>query len=99
MGEWVNSEAKKPDLPPSISIFPNPVNNGVANIALSNLEAGMYQLELIDATGRIVIRKLINISFQQNRIQLPVNALESGTFLLQLKGRVEGFSQKMVIVK
>lgn len=98
-GEWVNSEAKKPDLPPSISIFPNPVNNGVANIALSNLEAGMYQLELIDAAGQIVIRKAIPISLQQKRIQLSVNELGAGTFLLQLKGSREVFSQKLVIVK
>ena len=97
--EWASSEARKLSMQGSISIYPNPINNGVANITLSNLEAGMYQLELIDAAGQIVIRKAIPISLQQKRIQLSVNELGAGTFLLQLKGSREVFSQKLVIVK
>ena len=44
---------------PSISIYPNPITNGVINLHLNNLPAGRYDLRLINHLGQVITRKQI----------------------------------------
>ena len=44
---------------PSITIYPNPITNGVINLHLNNLPAGRYDLRLINHLGQVIVRKQI----------------------------------------
>jgi hypothetical protein len=59
-------------------VYPNPVNE-ILNIRNTSGKAGT--LEMIDATGRIVLRE----SIAQMQTQLNVNHLPTGLYLYQLK--------------
>jgi hypothetical protein len=43
-----------------ISIYPNPVTNGIINLQLTNQPAGMYGLRLLNNMGQVMITKQIN---------------------------------------
>jgi hypothetical protein len=60
---------------PSISIYPNPIVNGVINLHLANLPTGKYGIKLNNSIGQTIITKLINHSsaIQDLSIQLEKN--------------------------
>src|SRR5436190_1685852 len=44
-----------------ITVYPNPVTNGVINLSFSDLAAGRYKIELLDISGNLVSSKQVNI--------------------------------------
>lgn len=62
-----------------ISIFPNPTNDQVT-VRLENLQDGQHTLALIDATGRLLIKQLIN----ENSTNLSLSNYESGVYFIQI---------------
>lgn len=44
---------------PSITIYPNPIINGIINLHLNNLPAGRYGIRLMNQLGQIIIKKQI----------------------------------------
>ncbi|MGZ5302907.1 MAG: PKD domain-containing protein [Bacteroidia bacterium] len=67
-----------------ISIYPNPVNN-VLNINLDNAISQPVQIVVYSITGK----QMINITKAPNgkSIQLPVNELTNGIYILEVKGQ------------
>ena len=45
---------------PSIGVYPNPVTNGVINLQMNNMPAGMYNVRVFNSMGQTVMIKLIN---------------------------------------
>ena len=46
----------------TIKIYPNPVQRGnTINVSLGLKQTGLYQIQITDAAGRIVLQKQINI--------------------------------------
>ncbi len=45
-----------------ISVYPNPVTNGVVRLSFSEQPAGRYQVQLLDLSGRFVTAKEVNIN-------------------------------------
>jgi hypothetical protein len=44
---------------PAISIYPNPITNGIINLRLLNLPAGKYGIRLMNQLGQIIVSKQI----------------------------------------
>lgn len=44
---------------PMITVYPNPIVNGVINVHLVNQPAGNYKLRLLNAQGQVMVNKLI----------------------------------------
>ena len=44
----------------SISIYPNPVSNGIINLQLNNQPPGIYGIRLLNKMGQVIISKQIN---------------------------------------
>jgi len=44
---------------PSISIYPNPVRDGIVNMSLNNMPAGIYFIKMYNAIGQVVYTKQI----------------------------------------
>ena len=79
-----------------LSIYPNPANNFI-NIALQADMPANVMVDIIDAAGRIVLRKEINTQTGINESRISVADLNNGIYTVQLTG--EGFVAASRIVK
>ncbi|UAY51207.1 sugar-binding protein [Ferruginibacter albus] len=42
------------DLPPAIAVYPNPVQNGIINLQMTNMLTGKYKIRLLDNIGQVM---------------------------------------------
>ncbi len=63
-----------------LSVFPNPVSNGVMNVSLSST-AGIYSIALYDNSGKRVLQKSGLVSTARNTIN--VEGLSAGIYTLE----------------
>jgi hypothetical protein len=49
-----------PDSNATISIYPNPVKNGIINLQMTNQPAGNYRIRLFNKLGQVIISKQIS---------------------------------------
>ena len=45
---------------PEISIYPNPITNGVIKLHLTNLPAGQYGIRLLNKLGQVIVSRKVN---------------------------------------
>lgn len=69
----------------AMSIYPNPVTNGVINLQLTNQPGGTYKLSLTNAIGQVIFTgsKIMNSTTGTVQINLP-SALQSGMYQLEV---------------
>jgi hypothetical protein len=68
------------------------------NIIFSNSEAGRYNVNLVDLSGRIVRSEQIEAMEGDNRLIWDVSALQSGVYFLDMIGE-EGRSTLRVVIE
>jgi len=70
-----------------ISIYPNPVTNGLVKVSFADQPTGKYSVDLIDITGKLIQTKEVNIknSMQTEEIRIP-RSLSGGSYLLKING-------------
>ena len=70
-----------------ISIYPNPVTNGLVKVSFADQPAGKYSVELIDITGKLIQSKEINInsSMHIEEVRIP-RSVSGGNYLLKITG-------------
>jgi len=76
----------------NVSVFPNPVNSG--NLHINSL-APITNVELINAAGQIVQ----SIHCNGNEIQVNINNLETGIYVVRIQTSDNVISKKVQIVK
>lgn len=76
----------------NVSVFPNPVNSG--NLHINSL-APITNVELINAAGQIVQ----SIHCNSNEIQVNINNLETGIYVVRIQTSDNVISKKVQIVK
>jgi hypothetical protein len=60
---FIISFAKQPSTvsgSPALSVFPNPVTNGLVNLRFNNLPQGVYGVRVFNSAGQVVLNKQIN---------------------------------------
>jgi hypothetical protein len=45
---------------PEITIYPNPITDGIINLHLTNLPAGEYGIRLLNKLGQVIVSKQVN---------------------------------------
>ncbi|MCY7311706.1 MAG: T9SS type A sorting domain-containing protein, partial [Chitinophagaceae bacterium] len=72
-----------------ISVFPNPVTNGVVRLSFSEQPAGRYQVQLLDLSGRLVTAKEVNINSaaQIEEFRFPELSVK-GNYLIRVSSEV-----------
>ena len=81
-------------------IYPNPVTENVFTIQFNELTAGNYSLELTDIMGRLLMKRKINIGFEQQTEKVNINpGTRRGVYLVKLRdqGSKEIFTQKIIV--
>ena len=80
----------------AFEIYPNPVSNGVLflNCPVS-IEEKMYELEVFSSNGQKLISQQQNAD--NNRVQMAVNSLKSGVYLLKITSENSSETTRFVI--
>ena len=70
-----------------ISVYPNPVTNGLVKVTFADQPAGKYSVELIDITGKLIQSKEINVnsSMHIEEVRIP-RSVSGGSYLLKING-------------
>ena len=73
----------------SISLYPNP-NKGIFTLEIKNSKPELYVSEVVDITGKVLIRRSCYITPVNNSIDFDMTAYPEGLYLLRVSGA--GFS-------
>ncbi len=83
----------------SFSAYPNPVSNGVLRLSFKDLDAGTYQIQVLDMNGKIVSSNNITLSSKSQTEQLILpNAIAKGSYMIKATNRATGASMATPIV-
>ncbi|MFP5039924.1 T9SS type A sorting domain-containing protein [Parasediminibacterium sp. JCM 36343] len=81
---------------PAFGVYPNPVAGGRANLQLSNINKGIYTVNIMSAAGILV--KQITLRHEGGNARFPISLPYSkGIYLIELSGTKNRFSSKMLI--
>ena len=78
----VRSVAFTKSLAPTIGLYPNPTT-AVTTLDLSQLPTGTYQVQVLDATGRVVLNTRLAAGLPH---PLAVSPVASGTYTVLVRG-------------
>jgi hypothetical protein len=68
----------------SISVFPNPVVNGIINLQFKSERAGKYQTRLINSLGEVVLEKSITATSGNDKKTIHCPDLTKGIYQLEI---------------
>ncbi len=70
---------------PGISVYPNPVANGIINIEFTKEPPGMYGIRLLNKIGQVIVSKQINHSETSSSESIPISKYAAhGLYQLEL---------------
>ncbi|MFM7103988.1 MAG: T9SS type A sorting domain-containing protein [Flavobacteriales bacterium] len=67
------------------NLFPNPASEK-ANLNISSVEDDVYQVRIFSISGALVLNQQVNVVRGDNNIQLNLDGMLSGTYLLHFAG-------------
>jgi Secretion system C-terminal sorting domain len=68
-----------------ISVYPNPVTEGLFRLSFDNKETGRYTVHLMDLAGRIVLQRAITVANEKQLIEIEVPAkLSRGMYMVKV---------------
>jgi len=82
-----------------ISVYPNPVTNRTVNISYDQLSKANHNIQVVDAAGKIVMNKLVNVDGKSvSQVILP-KTVKSGMYVIKVTDATgkEQFSSKIVV--
>lgn len=83
-----------------ISIYPNPVTNGVVRLSFADQPSGRYQVQLLDLSGRLIGAREVNISNvkQTEEFRFPELSVK-GNYLIRVSSEVNkvNVTEKVVV--
>src|SRR5205085_4444784 len=76
---------KQPEFQNNISIYPNPVTDGLVKLSFTDQQPGKYQIQLIDISGRVIGKKevTINNKVQVEEYRLP-ELIAKGNYMFKI---------------
>lgn len=86
---------------PAISIYPNPVaKGGIVTLDLSLQKGKQYKIQVIDATGKMVLQQNYTVAGKNSVCQVAIPAtLSNGTYFVSMvneKGKIVGTAKAVV---
>lgn len=67
-----------------VTVFPNPFND-VIYLSLSEAAKSGIEVELSDASGKVILSKSVQTRVMFNQVTIPANELEEGIYLIRIK--------------
>lgn len=81
-----------------ISVYPNPIINGIVNLQLNNLQKANYFFTVFNAVGKQILVKSLNIETgtSSQNIELP-NGIAKGVYQLQISNGVVKINKSIFV--
>ncbi len=68
-----------------ISLYPNPVSEGIFRVSFDNNELGKYEIQLLDLTGRVVVQKSVSVGNKGQVVEVELNKpVSKGTYFVKV---------------
>ena len=68
-----------------ISLYPNPVTEGMFRVSFDSEVLGRYEIQLVDLAGRILLQKRVSVGNKGQVIEIELNKpLAKGTYLVKV---------------
>lgn len=81
-----------------VQVYPNPASDQL-NIAFEGNVNGQTTIELIDVTGRVIRTAQVENASQGQVLQLDVNDVRAGSYMISIKSATSNLIQKVVLTK
>ncbi len=82
-----------------ISIYPNPVTNGIVKLAFEDQPAGRYTAQVFDFDGKLIISQEINVQNKMQVAELKIPEIMSrGTYLVKILNEANKISSTTKLV-
>ena len=82
----------------SLEIFPNP-SLGDITVFLPDLTGDEIAVQVFDAIGKLVFRKVFHMNSPANRIHLSLNNLIDGMYVFEIKTKTDHYFRKVNIIR
>lgn len=82
-----------------VDVFPNPSQNGVFNLELDGLNAGVLSLFVLNIDGAELFRSEFRETQQANTVQLLLQDLPNGIYILRMEQGQQSLNKKLIITK
>ncbi len=82
----------------NLTVYPNPADDNVT-IRYKVLEQGTYTLQLVDVTGKTLIRQTKQFENGENIVELDTNSIVSGLYFVKLSNETQTAVSKLLIEK
>jgi hypothetical protein len=70
-----------------ISLYPNPVSEGMFRVSFDSDELGRYEIQLVDLTGRILLQKPVAIANKGQVVEIELNRpFAKGMYMVKVLG-------------
>lgn len=93
--EMVSDIFQVEQLPVSLDIYPNPVQDQL-NLSIQSDISGSFDLNIYDLKGQLLQQEVISLSATTQQQNIQVNDLPKGNYLLQLTDGVKMATKKMI---
>lgn len=95
-------EFAKPDLlvsaiKPVVTIYPNPVENGIINLQMNNMPKGIYSIRLINSAGQTILNRQINHAEGTATEKISVNKI-NGSYIVEVTKPGNSKSSNKIII-
>ncbi len=83
-----------------ISVYPNPVTEGIFRVSFDNREVGNYSVQLVDLAGRTILQRAIAVSNENQLVEIEVpKKLSNGVYVIKVlnANRKNVYSDKILI--
>lgn len=83
-----------------IMLYPNPVSSDHFTLQFGKIPAGNYTIELTDVMGRITMRRIVNVSYEDQSETVPLKQISAkGVYLVKVVDQDSKslFTQKLVV--
>ena len=81
-----------------VTVYPNPVRGNQIGLQLQDIQQGMYSIRIVSIEGKEVYKQQLQVnSGSLNTTISPSSKLASGTYTLQVVGKNNSYTQKLVI--
>ncbi|MCG8309820.1 MAG: glycosyl hydrolase family 18 protein [Cytophagales bacterium] len=90
---------EKLEVSDGIRIYPNPlVGDGrLLKIDIPSLQRRTVNVQLLDVKGKVILDRRVKMSDRATGIELRLNAIHQGVYILKVDGREKKISQKIIV--
>ena len=83
----------------SFNVYPNPVKGNTINVQFIDQPVGLYEVKLINITGRVVYTEKISVSSNNMLQPLKTTTLQKGMYQLEIKNADNSTQVQKIIVQ